>query len=175
MKKNKKIDNSEIGSKEFPLQNNDSSVKSTVRPSADKINFLNENMKDDGNYGSREYLREKWGLNDSDTNVDHKKRLKFIRVIVAFLVTILILVSVFYILPRVLPKFFEGMISNSLRKMTGEHMRFCPPGHWSLPKSIGQFSIPILTFFSSAARGIRTRLSETPTAYTDMTVRQDQR
>lgn len=108
MKKNKKIDNSEIGSKEFPLQNNDSSVKSTVRPSADKINFLNENMKDDGNYGSREDLREKWGLNDSDTNVDHKKRLKFIRVIVAFLVTIMILVSVFYILPRVLPKFFEG-------------------------------------------------------------------
>lgn len=108
MKKNKKIDNSESGNREFPLQNNDSAVKSTVRPSADKINFLNESLKDDGNYGSREDLHEKWGLNDSDTNVDHKKRLKFIRVIVAFLVTILILVSVFYILPRVLPKIFEG-------------------------------------------------------------------
>ena len=51
------------------------------------------------------------------------------------------------------------MISNSFRKIAGVHIRFCPPGHWSLPNSIGQFSMATLTLFSSARAMIGGQIS----------------
>ena len=43
------------------------------------------------------------------------------------------------------------MISKTCRQMTGVVMRFWPPGHWSGPKSMGQFSIATRTPSSSAS------------------------
>ena len=41
-----------------------------------------------------------------------------------------------------------------VRQIAGVVIRFCPPGHWSSPKSMGQFSMAILTPSSSASARI---------------------
>ena len=48
------------------------------------------------------------------------------------------------------PKLGLGMSANIRRQIAGEVARFLPPGHSSLPKLIGQFSMPIFTPLLSA-------------------------
>lgn len=68
--------------------------------------FSNVNH-DDGKYGKTENLSDEWGLADT-TSVRSGRRKKFIGAIIAAAVIALVLISVFVILPAVLPNVFKG-------------------------------------------------------------------
>ena len=71
--------------------------------------FINdEALHDDKRYGKAENMLDEWGLSDKDASVTFAKRNVFIKLIIAFVVTVLIIAGVFFILPRVLPEVFKG-------------------------------------------------------------------
>lgn len=63
---------------------------------------------DKATYGAAEDVEGEWGLTGNDRTLKIAHRRRFIGLIIASAVLILILAGVFYILPRVLPGLFEG-------------------------------------------------------------------
>ena len=84
------------------------SPKREVRHLEDAASFLNDDFSAKGEYGQPEDMQDTWGLSRNDAFVKRRKRRVFLRFGIAVLVTALIITSVFYILPRVLPGFFKG-------------------------------------------------------------------
>ena len=85
----------------------DSSSKPDVRHVENPVNFLGEKTNIDGNFGQAEDMFDKWGLAKNDASLNRKRRKRFIGVSIAIVVAIFIIVSIFYILPAVLPSFFK--------------------------------------------------------------------
>ena len=79
-----------------------------VRHLEDAASFLNETNNIEGDFGETEDMYEMWGMSSKDATVKHRKRKGYIGLIVAVAVVILIIVSIFSILPKVLPGLFEG-------------------------------------------------------------------
>ena len=91
---------------EFIIESN--SDKRKIRHLEDVASFLNETNNIEGDYGQAQDMQDIWGLNEKSATVKMRRRNRYIRIVVALAVSILIIVSVFYLLPRVLPEFFEG-------------------------------------------------------------------
>lgn len=114
MKKNQSEDNQKRKSfldrfkksDEFVIETK--SDKRKIRHIEDAASFLNETNEIEGDYGSAQDMMDMWGLDDKSATVKRRARNRYIRIIVATVVSILIIVSVFYLLPRVLPEFFKG-------------------------------------------------------------------
>ncbi len=64
--------------------------------------------EDDGDYGSAEDLRDKWGLQKNEATIGRKRRKRLLRLGIAILVVLILAVGIFYALPRILPGFFKG-------------------------------------------------------------------
>ncbi len=76
-----------------------------------QLPFLNDNIIDDSNarqYGSAEDMEEKWGLSEKQATLNVVRKRKIVGLSIAVVAFILLLVGVFYILPRVLPGVFKG-------------------------------------------------------------------
>ena len=76
-----------------------------------QLPFLNDNIIDDSNarqYGSAEDMEEKWGLSEKQATLNVVRKRKIVGLAIAVVAFILLLVGVFYILPRVLPGVFKG-------------------------------------------------------------------
>ena len=70
--------------------------------------FLKDMSEDSERYGSAEDMEEKWGLSEKQATLSGVKKRKFISLAIAVAAFILLIVGVFYILPRVLPDLFKG-------------------------------------------------------------------
>ena len=70
--------------------------------------FLKDMDEGKEQYGSAEDMEEKWGLSGKQATLGGVKRRKFISLAIAVAAFILLIVGVFYILPRVLPDLFKG-------------------------------------------------------------------
>ncbi|MBR6880643.1 MAG: SH3 domain-containing protein [Clostridiales bacterium] len=79
-----------------------------VRHVEDAASFLKEDYNPEGDYGQPEDMYESWGLDSSQASVRKGKRHIFLRFLIALAVTALLVASVFYILPKILPGFFKG-------------------------------------------------------------------
>ncbi|MCR5529497.1 MAG: SH3 domain-containing protein [Saccharofermentans sp.] len=79
-----------------------------IRHVEDAASFLNEVDTSYGEYGKAEDMLDMWGLGEKDASVIRKRKSFFIGFGIAVAVTVLIIASVFYILPAVLPEFFKG-------------------------------------------------------------------
>ncbi len=79
-----------------------------IRHVEDAASFLNETSDLSGDYGQTEDMRDMWGLGRRDATVAGKGRHVLIRLIAAILITVLVITSVFYILPKTLPELFRG-------------------------------------------------------------------
>ena len=86
----------------------DKKKKSTVRHVETKIELPGETVDDDGDYGSAENMFDKWGLQKNEATLGRKRRKRFIRFAIALLVVIVLVVGIFYALPKILPGFFKG-------------------------------------------------------------------
>lgn len=114
MKKNQSEDNQKSKglldvfkkSDEFVIETK--SEKRKIRHIEDAASFLNETNEIEGDYGSAQDMMDMWGLDNKSATVKRRVRNRYIRIVVAAIVTIFIIVSVFYLLPRVLPEFFKG-------------------------------------------------------------------
>ncbi|MBO4636368.1 MAG: hypothetical protein J5685_04400 [Clostridiales bacterium] len=79
-----------------------------IRHLEDAASFLNEDYSAGGQFGQPEDMQDRWGLSKNDAFVKRRKRRVFLRFGIALAVTVLIITSVFYFLPRILPGFFKG-------------------------------------------------------------------
>lgn len=79
-----------------------------IRHVEDAASFLNEAADLNGEYGRAEDMYDMWGLGKRDATVQIKSRKMLIRLISAILVTVLLITSIFVILPRTLPELFAG-------------------------------------------------------------------
>ncbi len=79
-----------------------------IRHIEDAASFLNEVDTSYGEYGKAEDMLDMWGLDKKEASVNRKRKSFFIGFGIAVAVTILVVASVFYILPAVLPEFFKG-------------------------------------------------------------------
>ena len=79
-----------------------------IRHVEDAASFLNEAADLSGDYGQTEDMLGMWGLGKRQATVATGGKHILLRLIAAVLVTGLIIASVFYILPRVLPGLFKG-------------------------------------------------------------------
>ena len=70
--------------------------------------FLKDMDEGKEQYGSAEDMEEKWGLSDKQAMLGGVKKRKFISLAIAIAAFVLLIVGVFYILPRVLPDLFKG-------------------------------------------------------------------
>lgn len=84
------------------------SKERSVRHIEKSIPFLNDVVNPEGEYGQAEDVQSKWGLDKKESTIKSKSKLIIVRAAIALCVLILIAVSVFYVLPRVLPSLFEG-------------------------------------------------------------------
>ena len=75
-----------------------------------RLPFLNDvdEIPGDNKYGRAEDMRDEWGLPPSEATLKQKKKRHFLALAIAAAVFILIMAGIFYILPRILPGFFEG-------------------------------------------------------------------
>ncbi len=73
-----------------------------------KLPFLADMNEDSGQYGSAEDMQDKWGLSEKQATLGGARKNKIIGFVIAFSAFILLIVGVFYILPRVLPDLFRG-------------------------------------------------------------------
>lgn len=75
-----------------------------------KLPFLNDvdEVPGDNKYGRAEDMKDEWGLAPSEATLKQKKKRHFLALGIAAASFILILAGIFYILPRILPGFFEG-------------------------------------------------------------------
>ena len=106
MKKSNKPDRKTSGSlrPDKPYEGTDKGIRHVE----DAASFLNETSDLSGEYGKAEDMYDMWGLGRKDATVAAKGRHMLIRFIIAVLVTALIIVSVFVILPKTLPDLFKG-------------------------------------------------------------------
>ena len=79
-----------------------------IRHVEDAASFLNETADIEGDFGRTEDMYDMWGLGRRDATIITKNRRSLISFIAAFLVTVLLIASVFVILPRTLPSLFKG-------------------------------------------------------------------
>ena len=75
-----------------------------------RLPFLNDvdEIPGDNKYGRAEDMKDEWGLPPSEATLKQKKKRHFLALAIAAAVFILIMAGIFYILPRILPGFFEG-------------------------------------------------------------------
>ena len=69
--------------------------------------FLAEMEDGKEEYGSAEDMQEKWGLSEKQANLNVVRKRRIISLAIASATFILLMVGVFYILPRVLPGIFK--------------------------------------------------------------------
>ena len=70
--------------------------------------FLKDMDEGKEQYGSAEDMEEKWGLSGKQATLGGVKKRRFISLAIAVAAFIILIVGVFYILPRVLPDLFKG-------------------------------------------------------------------
>ena len=73
-----------------------------------KLPFLADLDEGKEQYGSAEDMQDKWGLSEKQAVLGGVPKNKIIGFLIAFSALILLIVGVFYILPRVLPDLFKG-------------------------------------------------------------------
>ena len=73
-----------------------------------KLPFLADMDEGNERYGSAEDMQDKWGLSEKQAVLGGVPKNKIIGFVIAFATFILLIVGVFYILPRVLPDLFRG-------------------------------------------------------------------
>ena len=73
-----------------------------------KLPFLTDMDEVKEQYGTTEDMQDKWGLSEKQATLNVVRKRKIIGLAIAFASFILLLVGVFYILPRVLPGVFKG-------------------------------------------------------------------
>ena len=73
-----------------------------------KLPFLADMDEGKEQYGSAEDMQDKWGLSEKQATLGGVKKRKLLSLGIAFAAFILLIVGVFYILPRVLPGVFRG-------------------------------------------------------------------
>ncbi len=79
-----------------------------IRHVEDAASFLNEQADLAGDYGQPEDLYDMWGLGKKDSNITGRNSRTLISLIAAVIVTAFLIVSIFVILPKVLPTLFRG-------------------------------------------------------------------
>ena len=79
-----------------------------IRHIEDAASFLNEASDLSGDYGQTEDMFDMWGLTRREASVATRGRHMLVRLIVAVLITALVITSVFFILPKTLPRLFKG-------------------------------------------------------------------
>ncbi|MBO7424944.1 MAG: SH3 domain-containing protein [Clostridiales bacterium] len=82
--------------------------KAKVRNYEGKIDLPDDKPEIKGDYGQAENMLDMWGLDKEEATLGRKKRRRFIRLGIAILAAIIVVVSIFYILPAVLPGLFKG-------------------------------------------------------------------
>lgn len=103
MKKDQKY---ELGDKN--LFDKDESKTPKVRHVDNPVNFLGETNNLSDEYGQAEDMFDKWGLAKNEASVGRKRRRHFLRIAIAITIAALIIISIFYVLPAILPTFFKG-------------------------------------------------------------------
>ena len=73
-----------------------------------KLPFLADMDEGKEQYGSAEDMQDKWGLSEKQATLGGTRKRKLLGLAIAFSAFILLLVGIFYILPRVLPDLFKG-------------------------------------------------------------------
>ena len=73
-----------------------------------KLPFLADIDEGKEQYGSAEDMQDKWGLSEKQAVLGGARKNKIIGFVIAFAAFSLLIVGVFYILPRVLPDLFRG-------------------------------------------------------------------
>lgn len=79
-----------------------------VRNIGDAARFLDDQNDYSKDFGEPEDLREKWGLGVKDIASGNRKKKTIINGLTALAITVIMVVAVFYALPRILPGFFKG-------------------------------------------------------------------
>ena len=79
-----------------------------VRNIGDAARFLDDQNDYSKDFGEPEDLREKWGLGVKDIASGNRKKKTIISGLTALAITVIMVVAVFYALPRILPGFFKG-------------------------------------------------------------------
>lgn len=82
--------------------------KSKVRHFEGHVDLPGESTEMEGDYGQAENMQDTWGLARQEATLNRKRRKRFLRFGIAIAVVVLIVLSVFYILPAILPGFFKG-------------------------------------------------------------------
>ena len=82
--------------------------KSKVRHFEGHIDLPGESTEMEGEYGQAENMLDTWGLAKQEATLNRKKRRRILRFSIAIVAVILIVLSVFFILPAILPGFFKG-------------------------------------------------------------------
>ncbi len=73
-----------------------------------KLPFLTDLDEGSEKYGSAEDMQDKWGLSEKQATLGGVKKRRLLGLAIASAAFILLIVGVFYILPRVLPELFRG-------------------------------------------------------------------
>ena len=73
-----------------------------------KLPFLADIDEDKDQYGTTEDMQDKWGLSDKQATVNVVRKRRLVSLAIASVSFTLLLVGVFYILPRILPGVFKG-------------------------------------------------------------------
>lgn len=73
-----------------------------------KLPFIDNVDEGSEQYGSAENMQDKWGLSEKQATLQIVRKRRLISLGIAFAAFILLIVGVFYILPRVLPEVFKG-------------------------------------------------------------------
>lgn len=73
-----------------------------------KLPFLADLDEGKEQYGSAEDMQDKWGLSEKQATLGGARKRKLLSLGIAFAAFILLIVGVFYILPRILPDLFKG-------------------------------------------------------------------
>ncbi len=79
-----------------------------IRHPEDATSFLNEVDVSYGDYGKAEDMYDTWGLGDKEASVKGRKKNLLVGALAALIVIVLVVTSVFVILPAVLPGLFKG-------------------------------------------------------------------
>ena len=82
--------------------------KSKVRNFEGKIELPDDKPEIKGDFGQAEDMLDMWGLDKQEATLGRKKRRRFIRLGIAILAAVLVVLSIFFILPAVLPGLFKG-------------------------------------------------------------------
>ena len=106
-------------------------------------------------------MKEEWGLTRNEATLSQKRRRSLLRLGVASGVFILILLGIFYILPRVLPSFFEGT-SIQLFVQPEVNLEYTDPAY----RVITESSVGVMQLPSEASERITEVLYNEPVTVT---------